>query len=356
MSYMNHFISAKDHLPAPTPTSTSVDDHIDGMVVAVNYASIVKESSAVDTAKGHSKHTSASRDELKRPKRAKRTSLPTKLTSKLKSELLRAAADGNIQPFVKLTALLSRPAGLAFTDDFGWTALMIAAGDGHIKLLEYLVKTFSASCLATKCKDKAGLDAVAIAERAGHVDAAAYLQSLLSQQQPILIEQQRNDEAAMAESTSSDASPAAKPQPWYCPICQDAVGEDRRTHTSSIVHNVKCQHDITAHPYHLQASNRGYQMMKRAGWDEVSGLGPAAQGRIAPVKTVLKRSRHGLGTVNAKGETVNKARVTHFKANDVKAVVGPPRAIPQVGLSKKKAAKMAQAEREHEKALRLLLK
>jgi hypothetical protein len=60
----------------------------------------------------------------------------------------------------------------------------------------------------------------------------------------------------------------------------------------------------------LPESNRGYQLLKDMGWKEDAGLGPTGQGRVAPIATVLKNDRAGLGVPHA------PARVTHFTPMD----------------------------------------
>ena len=58
----------------------------------------------------------------------------------------------------------------------------------------------------------------------------------------------------------------------------------------------------------ISQSNKGYQMLQKLGWTEDSGLGIQEQGRMEPVKTVLKKDRKGLG------RSKEKARVTHFSS------------------------------------------
>jgi len=57
-------------------------------------------------------------------------------------------------------------------------------------------------------------------------------------------------------------------------------------------------------------------MLLRSGWSREEGLGPKGQGMRAPVKTVLKRDRLGLGL----SDTKNKPKVTHFSSFDPKSV------------------------------------
>jgi hypothetical protein len=58
--------------------------------------------------------------------------------------------------------------------------------------------------------------------------------------------------------------------------------------------------------YSIPASNKGYQILVKGGWNREKGLGADGSGHKFPLKTVMKRDRAGLG-----GSTEEKARVTH---------------------------------------------
>lgn len=60
--------------------------------------------------------------------------------------------------------------------------------------------------------------------------------------------------------------------------------------------------------------------MLRSGWNPRAGLGPEGSGPRQPVPTVLKRDQEGLGYGSTK-----RARVTHFQAEDPRAVKPPPK-------------------------------
>ena len=65
-------------------------------------------------------------------------------------------------------------------------------------------------------------------------------------------------------------------------------------------------------------------MMLSKGWDSNVGLGPSGEGKLYPVKTVLKRDKHGLGLEAAEGnkEEIHSKRpkVTHFGPRDSSSV------------------------------------
>ena len=79
---------------------------------------------------------------------------------------------------------------------------------------------------------------------------------------------------------------------YYCSAC-NVYAEAQQQHVTSVVHVYKSTERRRHSPYMLPASNRGYQLMCKAGWDQTSGLGVHANGRTAPVATVLKRDRKG---------------------------------------------------------------
>lgn len=44
-----------------------------------------------------------------------------------------------------------------------------------------------------------------------------------------------------------------------------------------------------SYSYGIHPQNRGYQILKSYGWNEMRGLGKTGQGRKYPIKTMLKR-------------------------------------------------------------------
>ena len=67
--------------------------------------------------------------------------------------------------------------------------------------------------------------------------------------------------------------------------------------------------------FKISSTIAGYQMLKKGGWDGMTGLGESGKGRLFPVKSVLKTDRSGVK------EGANKsAKITHFAANDKESV------------------------------------
>ncbi|CAL8088324.1 unnamed protein product [Calicophoron daubneyi] len=170
--------------------------------------------------------------------------------------------------------------------------------------------------------------------------------------------------------------------PNVCPVCGGELvpGFSMATHLSSLGHQVA---ELSAQPKRPSAlfippSNVGYQLLAKIGWSDpafvdneqhagqrtstesvdssslyssppVGGLGPRGQGRRNPISTVLKRDRYGLGWT----ATDSKPRVTHFPANDVKAIQNI-RGInhPRVNLDSKFHARESAREKLRERRLR----
>lgn len=85
-------------------------------------------------------------------------------------------------------------------------------------------------------------------------------------------------------------------------------------------------------------------MMKTLGWDGNSALGSKKDGKLYPIKTVLRKGRSGLGIAQ------DSARVTHFKPYDVQSIKfksGPPRA-----LTRKEIERNAAKDKKREQLLR----
>ncbi|XP_076910367.1 uncharacterized protein LOC143567983 [Bidens hawaiensis] len=45
----------------------------------------------------------------------------------------------------------------------------------------------------------------------------------------------------------------------------------------------------------IASSNIGFQLLKKQGWKEGTGLGVSQQGRLEPVQTYVKKNKRGLG-------------------------------------------------------------
>ncbi|KAK7357947.1 hypothetical protein VNO80_17244 [Phaseolus coccineus] len=50
----------------------------------------------------------------------------------------------------------------------------------------------------------------------------------------------------------------------------------------------------------INSSNIGFQLLKKQGWREGTGLGVSEQGRLEPVETYIKNNKRGLGAEQKK--------------------------------------------------------
>lgn len=60
----------------------------------------------------------------------------------------------------------------------------------------------------------------------------------------------------------------------------------------------------------IDSSNIGFQLLKKHGWKEGTGLGISEQGRLEPVQTYLKNNKRGLGADHNKKLLVKKNNTT----------------------------------------------
>ncbi|XP_076928777.1 uncharacterized protein LOC143592851 [Bidens hawaiensis] len=60
-----------------------------------------------------------------------------------------------------------------------------------------------------------------------------------------------------------------------------------------VVMNLEAEGGSTSTP--IASSNIGFQLLKKHGWKEETGLGISEQGRLEPVQTYAKKNKRGLG-------------------------------------------------------------
>ncbi|KAF8115679.1 hypothetical protein N665_0025s0139 [Sinapis alba] len=92
----------------------------------------------------------------------------------------------------------------------------------------------------------------------------------------------------------------------------------------------------------ISSSNIGFQLLKKQGWKEGTGLGVAEQGILVPVQTEPKNNKRGLGAA-AEKPTKRKAA----KATDS----GHTEKEEEVSKQSKKLSKKMRKLMEHEKQL-----
>lgn len=222
----------------------------------------------------------------------KKANLQTKVKFR-ESDLLKAVEYDDIE-FVS-QVISSQPEMKDFKDNFGWSLLMIASKAGSEKVLHYL-KGQNADLNVT---DKTGQDCISLAKN-------KTIKAILTGQKDTKVKIKTSKKAKLANLN--------------CDLCDvDGLDEDQyKAHLASTVHQYKegSNKDLKVH-YVIPEANRGFQMMLQSGWESNKGLGPQKDGKLYPVKTALKRDKHGLGLDKT------EKKVTHFQSFDDTSVKNP---------------------------------
>ncbi|XP_040571442.1 G patch domain and ankyrin repeat-containing protein 1 homolog [Lepeophtheirus salmonis] len=181
-------------------------------------------------------------------------------------------------------------------DSYGWTPLMHAISSGNLRITQLFLNK---GANPTLTKDKGGWSCQSLAEKQG-----GEILRLISEGPHFI-------------TTPCSCLNETKPS-YDCELCHQTF-EDKKVHTSSIIHNFRYNmHCDSSKPkstyYGISENNRGYELMLKKGWNPEKGLGPSCSGKLYPVKTVLKKDRSGIGN------TKERARVTHFGPGDISSV------------------------------------
>lgn len=242
--------------------------------------------------------------------------------------------EGAVKDDVALLELMSlSPENINRRDQFGWSALMMAACEGSLNAVKFLLRNNANESIA----DRRGRTALLMAESKGHSEIVELLKK-----EAIVISSSDENETVEAKTGSED---------FYCAVCDSNMAEaNRDRHLVSTLHrfNEKNAHKFARH-FGIPDSNVGFRMMLRQGWNRQSGLGPQKDGHLYPVKTVIRKSRSGLGT-----RQPNTAKVTHFRPFDANAVksLRPPQPPATTG---RQMRRQKACERRNERHLRNML-
>lgn len=210
------------------------------------------------------------------------------------------------------------------TDNFGWTAIMMAACEGSCESFQTLLDL--------------GAD-LSISDRAGNT---ARTLACINKRDDILnlIDAHNSNQFTIEISDSEEDT---QDYPTFCPDCK--INISSASHHTSTVHLINCKFkgDTDTKTFGIAKTNKGFKMMKTLGWDGNSALGSKKDGKLYPIKTVLRKGRSGLGIAQG------SARVTHFKPYDVDAIKykSGPRA-----LTRKEIEKNAAKDKRREQILR----
>jgi len=214
-------------------------------------------------------------------------------------------------------------------DNFGWTALMISACEGSTDSFRSLLINYNASL---DFRDRTGNTAKSLAKKNNHNEILNIIEEYYIQH----------------ESTESTDEEIEEQQDGilFCPDCKIKIKKSTsKSHQSSTVHLFSCKYNTNASvkSFGIANSNKGFKMMKTIGWDGNSALGPKKDGKMYPIKTVLRKGRAGLGIKQ------NDPKITHFKAHDVRAVHFKPQPPAP---TRKEILKHHLKEKKHEQMLR----
>lgn len=238
------------------------------------------------------------------------------------------AASNNDPDTIEKVFLVDRDC-IYWSDSFGWTALMIAACEGAVLSFRKLLDR-GANLLAS---DKTGSTSESLAKLKNHQGILHEIK-IFTQCQNNIIELSDDDiEFKMISSI-------------HCFICKMNFKEATlEEHTSSTLHLFNKESSINSNRkwFGIPSSCRGYKIMVKYGWDQQSPLGTLMQGKLYPIKTVLRKNKIGLGVKQT------SAKITHFGPYDDRSVnYVAPTNFP----SKKEINKDFSAEKRLERFLR----
>lgn len=225
-----------------------------------------------------------------------------------KVNFFKAAQNNDIQT---LNKMFLNSLNVNVTDEFGWTALMMVSYEGYLDIVKLLIR----SGAEIDVEDRQKNTAITLATKRDHSNVVTFLEKTLKL---------RKSEIVNLSSDEDEALKQEQPIQIHCDECQINYEKSKeKEHLSSTLHRFyeTKSHKFNRH-FGIAESNVGFQMMLRQGWNRDSGLGAEQNGVMYPIKTILRKSRSGLGVRQPR-----TAKVTHFKAFDrdaIKADRAPP--------------------------------
>lgn len=241
-----------------------------------------------------------------------------------KIKFFKAATEDNVQLMEQINFTNN---DINSVDQFGWSALMIAACASATNCVRFLLN----QQVDLSISDKSGNTALTLAQRNQKHEILDLINEKISKKVRRTVSE---------TSTSSTES-------FFCKDCNHHFSDTTKIqHDHSTLHcfNQKNGYKFSKR-YHIPDSNIGFKMMVRQGWDRECGLGPnGKEGKLYPVKTTLRKTRSGLGT-----KQDSPPRITHFSAFDRDAVKWRPKPKPRTRLDIDREAKQ---NRKKEIALR----
>lgn len=262
--------------------------------------------------------------------KSKQSSLPFS-----KKKLFMAAVSNDVMTIERMNV---NNRNVNVTDQFGWTALMMAACDGQLDAVKLLIRRGASVDIVNKQNDTA----LKLAEKRKHKTVIEFLQQTQSE---IICLSSDDDDTNDGETNSIT---------FFCEICQSNFSQtDQKSHVASTLHRFNQNNSQkSSHHFGIPETNVGFRMLLKQGWDRESGLGTERDGIIYPIKTTLRNPRSGLGV-----RQPNKPKVTHFKSFDRDAVKScKPPSINQQHIKTKKQLRLEKLRNQRkDRHLRKLL-
>ncbi|KAK9274731.1 hypothetical protein L1049_021982 [Liquidambar formosana] len=95
----------------------------------------------------------------------------------------------------------------------------------------------------------------------------------------------------------------------------------------------------------INSSNIGFQLLKKHGWREGTGLGVSEQGRLEPVQTYVKKNKRGLGADRVKKTTMQPLENPSSNGSNDKDQFPSKKAKKETKALSKKMRKMQEFEK-----------
>ncbi|CAO1314018.1 unnamed protein product [Diamesa serratosioi] len=192
-------------------------------------------------------------------------------------------------------------------DLYGWSALMMACCQNSVNSFGKLLELGA----DLKIADKKGNTAISIALKNRCNEIMDVIENF---------QKRANEVIEISEDEEEDNSQ------HFCSDCgiQISSRELRSGHESSTIHLFSCKFkESNMRSFGIPQKNRGFQMLKRFGWSGNTGLGAKQDGKLYPIKTVLRKQRTGLGIEQT------PAKISHFGPNDPRSIKynPPPRVL-----------------------------
>jgi ankyrin repeat protein len=222
---------------------------------------------------------------------------------KLGREFLKAAQNNDIKT---VEMYIKDGYDINVLDSFKWNALMKAVASKNINIVRLLLD----NRVDVTHEDNSGNNAYKLAVRMNNEE----IKNLIIN---TALSNDYDDNDVNIEETETEDKTLE-----YCQVCDTQYFKAKeKSHLTSIVHLLnenKSEKRSNLVNYTLKSSNKGYQMLVKSGWNEVSGLGTNEQGRIYPVKATKKDDRYGIGLDKKNRKKVSKSFNLFSRLNESK--------------------------------------